>query len=438
MDVNLHNGDCIEYMRGYEDNVFTGVVTDPPYGLGILGKKWDTFDKSQFGRAGSEGENDLKVKKNFNILPRYRTDGLYEFAYEWAVEALRVVKPGGILLSFAGSRTYHKIASAIDDAGWDVIDMMTWVHSQGFPKAHDISKAIDKKFGAEREVIGKKECGYQVSISKLRKEQGHRPNLTNATKEVDITAPATPEAQLWDGYKSQLKPALEPICVAVKPRDGTYVDNALKWGVAGFNIGGAKIPTADAVTINTFDDGSKPFGGGAGHEYTTREETDGRYPSNFLHDGSDEVLNLFPTSKSTRTHNVTRNQRGSDSVFNDSNNGFQNGSTLIEGYDDEGSAARFFYCAKASVSEKNEGLEGIKNTHVSVKPVALMEYLVRLVKPPQGGVILDPFLGSGTTGIACILNDISFAGIENDAESFEIARQRIEYWKNKPKQKGLF
>lgn len=388
MDINLHNGDSIEYMRGYKDNIFTAVVTDPPYGLGILGKEWDTFDKSQLGRAGSEGENDLKVKKNFNILPRYKADGLYEFTYEWAYEALRIVKPGGILLSFAGTRTYHKIASAIDDAGWEIVDMMTWVHSQGFPKAYDLGKNID-----------------------------------------DLK---------WNGYKSQLKPALEPICVAVKPRDGTYVENALKWGVSGFNIGGSKIPTSDAVTINTFDDGSKPFGGGAGHEYTSREETDGRYPSNFLHDGSDEVLNLLPTSKSTRTYNVTRNKRGSDSVLNDSNNGFQNGSTLIEGYDDEGSAARFFYCAKPSVGEKNEGLVGIKNTHVSVKPVALMEYLVRLVKPPRGGAILDPFMGSGTTGVACILNNISFDGIEKEEDSFEIARQRINYWKNKPKQKELF
>ena len=161
-------GDCLEVMKEMPDNCVDSIVTDPPYGLGFMGKQWDTFDSSQFGKAGEEGENDLKVKKNFNILPRYNTDGLYDFTKDWATECLRVLKPGGYILSFAGSRTYHKICMGIEDAGFEIRDQIMWLYGSGFPKSHNIGKAVDKLQGNERELIG--------NVGELNGRNTNKPN----------------------------------------------------------------------------------------------------------------------------------------------------------------------------------------------------------------------------------------------------------------------
>lgn len=323
--MQLINGDCLIQMRGFEDNSFDTIVTDPPYGISFMGADWDN------GVPGS---------------------------HFWE-EMLRIAKPGATLLAMSSTRTYHRLASAIEDAGWYVHDMISWVHSQGFPKAYDIAKGINARMSigtAQPQALRKARMGedYEPTGQKDYRKGRMFESLPSDNTEEELC----PEAQPWNGYKTCLKPAFEPICVAQKPREGTYVENALKYGVAGFNIGGSKIPTADSITINTFDDGAKPFGDGAGHKYSSREETDGRYPSNFIHDGSEEVLDLFPnTGKSRKTYNTKRKARSKDGVFNDKNNGLQNGNTDEEGYDDEGSAARFFYCAKPSIREKNEGLD---------------------------------------------------------------------------------
>ena len=369
-NVNLILGDCLEEMPKLEANSVDTIVTDPPYGLDFMGKDWD---------HGVPGITFWK-------------------------EALRIAKPGAMLFAFGGTRTVHRLACAIEDAGWMLRDRIAWVYGSGFPKSHNISKAIDKRAGAEREVVG-------ISDN-TRDRSNHVVNAMNKipNNPILLTVPATNDAELWDGYGTALKPAHEPIIVAMKPIEGTFAENALKWGVAGLWIDGGRVPTDDNYTINTWDNGAKPFGDGAGNPYTSRKETQGRWPANLVHDGSDEVKEEFPNSTS-----------------------------------------RFFYCAKASKSERNKGLDGMElipggsnakgytrdvangldrnrpvaNYHPTVKPIELMRYLCRLSRTPSGGVILDPFMGSGSTGIAALMEGRSFIGIEMDEGYLEIAKNRI-------------
>ena len=383
--IELLLGDCLERLRDLPDCSVDACVTDPPYGLSFMGKAWD-YDVPQVD--------------------------------VWR-EVLRVLKPGGHLLAFAGTRTQHRMAVQIEDAGFEIRDMIAWVYGSGFPKSLDVSKAIDKAAGAEREVVG--------TASGARNGNGFNNDYgsygSHADGTYDITAPATPAAQQWSGWGSALKPALEPITVARKPFKGTVAANVLEHGTGALNIDGCRI----GETVETWPKsrsyhsarGPKPraaHGTGDGDTISTGEAPAGRWPANLIHDGSDEVVGLFPqttsgsfregTIQQSRIHNVAkgveaervRNARASDS----------------------GSAARFFYCPKASKRERGEG-----NTHPTVKPTDLMRYLCRLVTPP-GGVVLDPFMGSGSTGKAAVLEGFRFIGIEREAEYLEIARGRIE------------
>jgi site-specific DNA-methyltransferase (adenine-specific) len=266
----------------------------------------------------------------------------------------------------------------------------------------------------------------------------------------NITAPATSAAALWQGWGTSLKPAYEPIIVAMKPLDGTYAHNALTWGVAGLWIDGGRVPSnGESVTINTWDDGSKPFGNGAGHPFTGRQETSGRWPANFIHDGSDEVLAGMPQTGVSSGGRI--GNKGS--ALNMMGDDYQPGDP---GYGDSGSAARFFYAAKASKRERDAGCEEMpevaaterqamcglpdlrmnheqarnptRNFHPTVKPLSLMRYLCKLTRTPTGGVVLDPFMGSGSTGCAAVLEGRDFIGIELDEQYIEIARRRIDYW----------
>ena len=313
---DITNGDCIRELKYYNDNVFDTCITDPPYELGM-----DSWDKT----------------------------GISYQPNTWR-SILRVMKPGAFLLAFGGSRTYHRIAVAIEDAGFQLRDTIYWVFGSGFPKSTNVSKAISK-------------AGLPSSF-----------------------------AELWDGWYTSLKPAVEPIIVAMKPLDGTYVRNAIEWGVAGLNIDRSRVPTDEVITINRFDDGMKPFGKAVGSAYTSVENTAGRYPANLIWDGSDEVAEEFVKFETS----------------------------------DGGNPSRFFYSAKVSKREKNLGLPvGMTNDHKTVKPVELMRYLVRLTKTPYGGIVLDPFMGTGTTGIASKLEEREFVGIELDASSFQVALERI-------------
>jgi site-specific DNA-methyltransferase (adenine-specific) len=365
----VHNGDCREVMASMDAESVDAVVCDPPYGLSFMGKGWD---------HGVPG-------------------------VEFWTEAMRVAKPGAHLLAFGGTRTYHRLACAIEDAGWEIRDCVMWVYGSGFPKSHDVSKAIDKAAGAEREVIG------VSSVTGERRNAGSEkygcgngiPQSVNL-----ITAPATDAARQWSGWGTALKPAWEPIIVARKPLCGTVAENVLTHGAGGINVDGCRIGTESTTTIRSGNSGANGRYGKDDRVFT-RENPPGRWPANVIHDGSDEVKSLT------------------------------------------GSAARFFYCAKASKADRDEGCEGLEsrtvgvwggeeddltegkkrvlpanNHHPTVKPTALMRYLCRLVTPP-GGVALDPFTGSGSTGKAAVLEGFDFVGIEREAEYVEIARARI-------------
>ena len=425
----IYNGDCLEVLAGLPENSVDTCITDPPYGLGFMGKQWDTFDKSQFGIAGNEGENDLKVKKSFNVLPRYRKDGLQEFTYKWASEVYRVLKPGAIMLAFGGTRTYHRMVCAIEDAGFEIRDTIAWVYGSGFPKSYNIGKGIDKQAGAEREFVC--ESPFKASAeAELRTKGKCQSGRTTHN-------PITKGNSGWDGWGTALKPAMELIVVAMKPLDGTFAENALKWGVAGYWIDGGRVGDFESNQPSGLQRYREWSDSHTGQNRPPMEATtsgsQGRFPANLIHDGSDEVTGLFPMTGASKASYRGLEHSGRHGGLADLGGNIKDGTNTIRGHDDNGgSAARFFYCAKASRAERDAGLDGI-NPHPTIKPINLMRYLVRLTKTPTGGIVLDPFMGSGTTGCACALEGREFIGIEKEAEYVEIAEKRIAYWSKQPK-----
>lgn len=329
MTYELVHGNSLDVLKDMKDNSIDSIVTDPPYGIAFMGKKWD-YD-----------------------VP---TVELWE-------ECFRVLKPGGHLLSFAGTRTQHRMAVNIEDAGFEIRDMIAWIYGSGFPKSLDISKAIAKVNGDN----------------------------------LDINAADMPTAKQWEGWGTALKPAMEPITVARKSLIGTVVENVLAWGTGGVNVDGCRIeysPDDHVMKYENYSNGryTSEYQSGTSYTHGTRIQinTQGRWPANVMHDGSDEVLGLFPE---------TGNGNGN-------------------------SAARFFYCAKTNKQDRNDGCGG--NRHPTVKPTELMRYLCKLVTPPNG-IILDPFMGSGSTGKAAILENFSFIGIDMEKEYVDIAEARINY-----------
>jgi site-specific DNA-methyltransferase (adenine-specific) len=393
----IYTGDCLDVLRTLPADSVDAIVTDPPYGLSFMGKRWD-----------------------------------YDVPSEaiWR-ECLRVLKPGGHLLAFAGTRTQHRMAVRIEDAGFEIRDMIAWVYASGFPKSLDVSKAIDKAAGAEREVVGIR----KVSLSDLGQGSGWNA-LDTSSGQYNYTAPATPAARKWAGWGTALKPALEPITVARKPLIGTVAENVLAHGTGALNVDGCRVATGEA--LGRFNNARTE-----GSSYIVQREAGlidnsnglGRWPANLIHDGSEEVVGLFPDTKGGTA--VRRNSGGH--TFGGI---FPKPPMDDLGYGDSGSAARFFYCAKASAKDRDEGVAGVaggmsgrrdgsmgsitmrKNTHPTVKPTDLMRYLCRLVTPP-GGTVLDPFMGSGSTGKAAMLEGFDFIGIERDAEYVKIAEARI-------------
>ena len=375
-------------MAGLPAASVDAVVCDPPYGLSFMGKDWD--------------------------------HGVPGVAF-WSA-ALRVAKPGSHLLAFGGTRTFHRLAVAIEDAGWEIRDTVMWVYGSGFPKSHNVGKGIDKAAGAEREVVGgHKKLGY----SKMKVDQGARPNLDCAGNDGQpITAPATEAARQWDGWGTALKPAWEPIIVARKPLEGTVAANVLAHGTGALNIDGCRVGSGVRPLI--IKTGAKSPGSSfdtAHSRQDTAGTTTGRWPANLIHDGSDEVLAGFPQRDvgGERTEYSTAGHAGL----------YAQGGRSLVGYGDTGSAARFFYCAKASKADRDEG-----NMHPTVKPTALMRYLCKLVTPPAG-TVLDPFMGSGSTGKAARMDGFGFIGIEQDAEYIAIARARIAHAVQSPEQQPL-
>ena len=432
--IKIINGDSIKELKKFPDNYFHSVVTDPPYGLSAARNSGNT---SKGGFMGKKWDYDVP-------------------SVELWKEVFRVLKEGGYLLSFAGTRTQHRMAVNIEDAGFEIRDMIAWVYGSGFPKSHNIGKAVDKRNGktteefialgeyikekrgnlpqnkisklfpsktggltgcvsnwelgrnvptkeqwtilkrelilnnyfdylidrieAEREVVGKKTSGIGTSFGKGEWKSGK-------AEEVDISIPKTEQAKQWEGWGTALKPALEPITMARKPFKTTVAENVLKNGVGGINIDDCR------VGVDENDKNHRPnWNKHTTHKmqneiygtYDKRDNkvlTQGRFPANFIHNGSDEVKDLLEES------------------------------------------SRFFYCAKASKKDRNEGLE--KNNHPTVKPTDLMRYLIRLVTP-KNGIVLDCFMGSGSTGKACAYEGFNFVGIDLDKDYCEIAKARID------------
>ena len=349
MSAQIIHGNSLNELPYLADGSIDAIITDPPYELGFMGKKWD-----------SSG-----IAYNVTI---------------WA-HCLRVLKPGGHLLAFGGTRTYHRMACAIEDAGFEIRDSLHWIYGSGFPKSHDISKAIDKAAGATREVIGEKKLGGNAAQSTKEKGGTYASNTNSvgvAAISVPITAPSTKEAKQWEGWGTALKPAHEPIVLARKPFEGSNANNVLAYGTGALNI--------DATRVGEGGQGkwASPRGGIWKTDSEQKAEllssTVGRWPANVIID---------------------------DSI--------------------EADWTPYFYCAKASKSERNAGMD-VKdgNNHPTVKPLALMRYLCKLITP-TAGTILDPFAGSGSTLVAATLEGFNSIGIEMTGEYLEIINKRLEW-----------
>lgn len=414
MPFEIHHGDCLEVLRTLADASVHAIVTDPPYGLSFMGKRWD-YD-----------------------VPSVDV---------WA-ECLRVLKPGGHLLAFAGTRTQHRMAVRIEDAGFEIRDMIAWVYGSGFPKSLDVSKAIDKAAGAERERGPVDPVRASRLVNQVDGSVSTGGNWKHGGRCTTIDPPATEAARQWDGWGTALKPALEPITVARKPLAGTVAANVLAHGTGALNIDGCRVGDSKRAPGSLSKTENKVYGAGLGGHAQDGTESDhnpniGRWPANLIHDGSEEVLAAFPQANGQQGA-VTGSEPSSktNAVY-----GQFNGRPATTPRGDTGSAARFFYCAKASKKDRDEGLEGFEraprlgvgalrdggresqpraNIHPTVKPTDLMRYLCRLVTPP-GGVVLDPFMGSGSTGRGAVLEGFRFVGIECEEEYVAIALARIEH-----------
>lgn len=429
--VTLYHGDCIAVMRELPDSSVDAVVTDPPYGINFMGKAWDGAAIAQAAVSGVDhtktrersasmhaGSYDLSLKGN---------TAFGEWSYGWATEALRVLKPGGHLLAFGGTRTWHRLAVAIEDAGFEVRDSIAWMYGSGFPKSLDVSKAIDKAAGAEREVVGKGVSGTTAGMQNLGPS-----GITGG--DYDITAPATPAARQWQGWGTALKPAFEPVVVARKPLIGTVAENVLTHGTGALNVDRCRLPiSADdpihgAVwTTRPSKIGLNSVGFVTSNADGDKREADtskGRWPANVILDESQAA------ELDRQSGEASYNPAGSfgTNKRDDNNNGIYGGGKGITkagmdvfGYGDRGGASRFFYTAKADSSERPR-VNGV--AHPTVKPLDLMRYLVRLVTPP-GGTVLEPFAGSGTTLEACIVEGFSVIGIELTEEYLPLITQRI-------------
>ena len=373
--LNLILGDCLDKLKDLEDNSVDSIVTDPPYGISFMNSKWD-YDVPS-----------VDIWK----------------------ECFRVLKPGGHILSFSSARTYHRMVVNVEDAGFEIRDQIMWVYGSGFPKSHNIGKAIDKKLGVEREVVG----NYKTTI----------PQIT-PWKDVDrfesqnLQTKGTSE---YEGWGTALKPAHEPIVMARKPLEKkTVADNVLEYGTGAINIDACRIPLNGDEDMSASQASSKSTFSANANDWTTSTYKEiGRWPANFIHDGSEEVLEYFPVTKSGKMG--PEHNRHTDSSPNGIYGKFDVNHPLGQTYGDEGSAARFFYVAKTNKKDRGED-----NNHPTVKPTDLMRYLCRLVTP-KNGIVLDPFMGSGSTGKAAILEGFSFTGIELSEEYLNIAEKRINH-----------
>jgi DNA modification methylase len=421
--VILHAGDCMEVLKAMPENSIDAVVTDPPYHLTVPGNK---SGRSNLEQPANKDVSTIKspafraFAKGF--MGQKWDGGDIAFRPELWAEVLRVLKPGGHIVAFSGTRTYHRMAVAIDDAGFEIRDQLAWVYGSGFPKSHDVSKGIDRAAGAKRtERIGVKP-GHEEFAD--RPGSGHLTHLDgnegwqrpwqhgeNANDYHYQFAPATDAARQWQGWGTALKPAWEPICLARKPlSESTVAANVLRWGTGAINIDGCRVPTNEKWDSNELPNAKDGVTwGGDLNKQTSASHKLGRWPANLCHDGSPEVMAGFPDSNSNEPRISTGSrQRQSGFAMTDGNGGFS----------DSGSAARFFYTAKADWDDR------LNSKHPTVKPVGLMQWLVRLVCL-KGATVLDPFAGTGTTGAASFIEGRRCVLIEREAECLADIEKRM-------------
>jgi site-specific DNA-methyltransferase (adenine-specific) len=460
--IDLRLGDCIEILKTLPDNSVDSIVTDPPYHLTSITKR--------FGKEGSApaqyGIDGAFARASKGFMGKEWDGGDIAFRTDVWAECLRVLKPGGHLLSFGGSRTYHRMAVAIEDAGFEVRDQIMWIYGSGFPKSHNIGKAIDKIQGNEREVVGDNPNHRTLKHTNSMVGEPHTGDglLTKGQSE-------------WEGWGTALKPAHEPICMARKPlSEKSIAENVLKHGTGGINIDGSRIgfKDGDSVVINKLEyQGKDWYKEGCEYKGGKEHNEEGRFPANIIFDEEagkllDEQSGVSKGTKRGEKYNKEYDNTGNATPFTPKQTAYSDNNT----YDDKGGASRFFYCPKVSKKERDMGLDDFeakaqrstsggtrdfnarcancgkkfigspnticscdnpitdnqvfkkKNNHPTVKPIKLMEYLITLVTP-KGGVVLEPFMGSGSTGIAAKNLGMSFIGIEKEQEYFDIAKQRI-------------
>ena len=419
-NYKLYQGNMLDMLEVTEPETIDSIITDPPYELNFMGKGWDN--------SGIAFQPDTWKK-----------------CYE-------VLKPGGYLLAFGGSRTFHRIACAIEDAGFEIRDTIMWLYGSGFPKSHNIGLDIDKLNGCP-------DRGHRIAVANRHHPDG---TLEPNGEQLEPYETKTKEAHKWNGWGTALKPSFEPIIVARKPLDGTVAKNCLKWGVGGINIDECRVETTieDCKKTNRLNVKNKKYNTGMFNSGVGSDITNGRFPANTIltYDDTDyeEVCGGFPDTKGFYRPNCK------DKSYNQSSNIQLGGGNVSSQYNDSGSAARYFYCAKASKKDRDEGLDdfeekkGIrsnapreneeiktkprKNIHPTVKPCDLMQYLVRLVTP-NNGTILDPFNGSGSTGKAVMYENkernknYKYIGIELTEEYLPISKARIEYVYNLKEEK---
>jgi len=451
-EVVIYHADCrdiLPLLSGID-----AVVTDPPYGLGFMNKEWDNPQKEReliererkrSEQRFREGKSPTTAPFSQSVRPGLAIKGakegrwFQEWCFQWAEMLLNAMKPGGHLLSFGATRQYHRMACAIEDAGFEIRDMVEWMYGSGFPKSHNVGLSVDK-------LMGHPDRGHRIAVASR-----HHPDGT-LEPNGELLPPyeaKSDEAKQWEGWGTALKPAHEPICLARKPlSEKTVAENVLKWGTGAINIDSSRIPL----------NGDKPQAGKRTATFGTQEtqsggdgsggwgmDKQGRFPANLIHDGSQEVMELFPPSAGAFAP-VSRGKSGkSKGIYGDFAQKGDDGKTFHG--DGLGSAARFFYCAKASRAERDAGLEDVepqriegrdegqdernvpyknrpapqRNQHPTVKPLALMRYLINLITPPNG-IVLDPFMGSGSTLLAA--KGYKAIGIEIEEKYCEIAAKR--------------
>jgi site-specific DNA-methyltransferase (adenine-specific) len=448
MKYTLFLGDCLDRLKSMEDNSVHSVVTDPPYGLSDL-----SSDKIvQTMKEWSSG--------NLSFIPKGKGfmnkdwDSFVPPPAVW-IEVLRVLKPGGHILCFAGSRTMDLMSLSLRIAGFEIRDTVMWLYGSGFPKSHDVSKALDKVAGVERELVPA--TGSLHKNSNLNDDNWSKIGDSEAT--MWSNNPITDQAKQWNGWGTALKPAVEPIILSRKPLEGSVANNVAKWGTGALNIQGSRIGSdimpalkAGQARLGTFE-----------REDMITPERVGRWPANLILD--EEAAELLDNQSGHSTSKASSNRNGNNVQGVTGIMAPRSKDQLI-GHSDSGGASRFFYVAKTTGREREAGLDSLeekfiakgnqaqaelkrgntdfsrdvdtagqnkvfarKNHHPTVKPIKLMTHLCTLVTP-ENGIVLDPFMGSGSTGIAAVTSGFNFIGIEMNEEYVEIARLRIEHHSN--------